>query len=96
MFYNKRELKGKNISISEHLSPQRLDLLNKTKDTLPKGTKVWTSQGTIFTVVHGEKRAIKNYYDLSSYTKYTDDRCHDSMESTVPPDGSSNKQPPGT
>ena len=56
--------KGKNISISEHLTKQRLDLLNKAKNVLPRGTKIWTSECTIFALINGEKRPIKSVYDL--------------------------------
>ena len=72
LFFNKKQLKsfnaGKKIktSITEHLTPYNLELLNKAKASFGRNN-AWSSKCLIFALVNGSKVNIRNEADLSYY-----------------------------
>ena len=66
VFYSKRKLKGKNISLSENLTPTRYKLL---KDAQAKFgiRKVWSTEGRVTTKINNRSVTINNYDDLQRY-----------------------------
>ena len=64
----KRDLKGSRVIISEHLIPERRNLLLNLQKYIPlKNT--WSYKGKIFAVINGEKRHIKNNEELMEIVK---------------------------
>ena len=63
VFRNKKNLKGKNILITESLTNFRYELFQKAKSKF--GIRnVWTSEGRIFTKVDNNLRLISIFADL--------------------------------
>ena len=63
IFFSKRVLKGKNFSISEHLTADNMDLLNAAEKTYGQA---WSSDCQIFALCDGVKRRIFSHADLVS------------------------------
>lgn len=61
IFYNKKRLKGKKISITESLTKTRMEKLNEARGLFGFGN-VWTSDGRILYKEDGEE-GTKLYYD---------------------------------
>ena len=62
IFYSKRLLKGKEFSISEHLTSDNLELLAAAKDKY--GTS-WSSDCKIYALAGNEKKYITSHADLN-------------------------------
>ena len=63
VFYNKKNLRGKNFVVTESLTSFRYDLLKKAK--LKYGNKmVWTSEGRIFTKINDKLVLLSSEADL--------------------------------
>ena len=59
VFKNKKELKGKRVSISENLTKYRYDLLKKSQAKYGIN-KVWTSEGRILTKINDKYIVINS------------------------------------
>lgn len=68
IFYNKKQLKGTKISISEELTKSRYELLQMANEKFGKA-HVWTTDGKIRANIDGRKCWIKNIGDLTRYSK---------------------------
>ena len=71
IFFAKRGLKGSNISITEHLTPLSLDILNAAKKEFGRDN-VWSSQTKIKTKVCGRTyhlRCIDDVYGLKHWVE---------------------------
>ena len=65
VFYSKRKPKGKNISISESLTPSRYKLLREAQAKFGNG-KVWTTEGRVSTKINDRIVTINSIDDLQS------------------------------
>ena len=66
LFFNISVLKGTGITITEHLTKQRLELQDKVRKLLGENGRVWTSQGIIYGLVKGQKTSFKTQKDIDN------------------------------
>ncbi|KAJ8956471.1 hypothetical protein NQ317_008613 [Molorchus minor] len=66
VFYNKKNLKGSKLTVSEDLTNTRYKLLLKTKDKIGKDN-VWSQDGNIHIKYNGQKYVIKTEMELEEF-----------------------------
>ena len=62
-WYNKKELAGSDVSITEHLTEYNLNLLKAAKSVIDR-KNVWTNQCTVFVKIGNQKHSIHTKADL--------------------------------
>ena len=64
IYFNKKNLQGSGVSVTEHLLPSNLKLLNQARDAY--GFKnAWTNECQIFALIKGSRTLIKSADDLT-------------------------------
>ena len=81
IYDNRAKLKGTGVSVTEHLIPENLDLLSKTREVIGF-TNVWTSQTKILANLEGEIIHVKDSRDIEELKK----KCLDAFPEGLPRD----------
>ena len=64
VFSLKKELRGKGLSLTEHLTQFNLGLLKEAQYRLKDVRRAWTHYGKVLLSINGEIKSVKNYFYL--------------------------------
>ena len=69
VYSNKKFLKDKNVSLTEHLTKTNLFIYKAAQKAVSDIKKVWTHYGTTLVDLHGKIRAIRSLEDVERIIK---------------------------